>query len=321
MSFVIDCEFVEFDKQFKQQISRTQMAWMSTGDNPKQDSRVKIFVHDLIYINGQNVTNLPYSERWKMLEAVIQRPIKDRRYIIELTETIIVDDFHGFEAGVNELCTTKVGRSTEGVMAKAGSFKYSPDEARTSVVKLKNRIEIDALIIGYQELPKPKSHRERISSDEAMRLRRAGSGTFIFRMALLDERTGKLVPIEAKRKLSERDLKAEWNEDQQRWEGLDDPKLWTMFFNITDRMKGEYAYGNSYAASCNQAPDPGTILTISPMEITMWEDHGLHISFQHPIPVGIKTEARPGTIQSALIAHQKVLPEKDFAVLIDVDYE
>lgn len=321
-SFVFDTEFVEFDERFENQLSRTVMTWMAVGNAPKSGAHIKIYVHDVIYANGKNIALLPYSERWEIAKALVPKPIRAGNLVLELAEVAIVDNFEDFAKAVNEFRTPKPGRSTEGAMAKLASFVYDPDQARTQIIKMKNRIEIDALIIGYRELPKPKPPNTIISKEEAMRLLKEGSGTYIFRIALLDEKTGKFVPIEAKKKLTERDLEITWNEAEQRWEGTDDPRLWTMFFGLDHRGVGEYAYGNTFAVSSDMKPQPGAILTISPMEITTWSDEGLHISFQHPIPVGLKAPGHPvGTVQAAFAAHQKVLPAEPFAVLLDIDHE
>lgn len=318
--FVVDTEFVEFDDAFEKQLSRTVMTWMATGHTPKTNAKIKIFVHDLAYINGKNVAALPYAERWNLANSLISKPIKLGRFRVELAETNVVDSYELFERAVNEFRAQKPGRSTEGAMAKASSFIYDPAEARRKVIKLKNRIEVDALILGYREMPKAREPGKKLSENEALELLGKRTGVYSFRLGLVDEETGLIVPIEAKKKLSETDLKVSWDEDRQQWKGLDDPKLWVMFFDLPHRGLGEYAYGNSYSVSCDCIPEPGMILTLSPMEITTWEDEaGVHASFQHPIAVGIKDKDHtPGSVQSALIAHGKPLPKRGFAVLIDI---
>ena len=316
-SFVLDTEFVEFDSAFDKQISRTLMTWMATGKTPKLDAKIKVFVHDIAYLNGKNVASLPYLERWALATTLIQRPIKLGRFRLELAETYVVDSYDSFKKAVNEFRVPIPGRSTEGAMAKASSFRYDPLESRTKVIKLKNRIEIDALILGYREMPKAREPGKRLGEEEAFELLKKRTGVYSFRLGLVDEKTGRIVPIESKKKLSETDLTVSWDEENQRWKGLDDPRLWTMFFGLPHRKAGEYAYGNSYSVACDCTPKQGMILTVSPMEITTWEDDGLHVSLQHPIPVGIKEKGHePSSIQDALVAHKKVLPKKDFAVFI-----
>ena len=316
-TFVFDCEFVEFEEDFRYQISRTQMTWMATAKQPKPDARIKIFVHDVPYLSGKNLTELPYLERLEILKKLLPKPIKLGRYVIQMFETRVVSDREGFLRAIEEFRQVKPGRSTEGVMAKLASFRYDPVEARTSVIKLKNRIELDCLIIGYRRMPKARPAGVKWTKAEAFK-NLEWSDTYIFRLALKDEKTGKLVPIESKKKLTERDLKFDWDEEKQTWIGLDDPELWTMFFGIPHRERGEYAYGNSYAVKLDSPPKPGTILTVSPMELTTFEDEeGTHISWQHPIPVGIKDPSSPiGTVQASFLAHQKKPPEK-FACLLE----
>jgi len=317
-SFVLDCEFVEFDKDFEQQISRTQMTWMATAKQPKKDARIKIFVHDIAYLSGKNLTGLPYLERLEILKKLLPKPIKLGRYIIQVFETKVVGTRSDFEEAVEEFSQPKPGRSTEGVMAKLGSFRYNPKEARTSVVKLKNRIEIDCLILGYRRMPKPRPAGTKWTKEEAFE-NLEWTDTYILRLGLIDEATGKIVPIEAKKRLTEKDLKLDWDEEKQTWIGLDDPEIWTMFFSLPHRGPGELAYGNSYAIKLSSPPQEGMILTVAPMELTTFEDEdGVHISWQHPIPVGIKERgSRVGTVQAAFIAHGKE-PPKGLASLLEI---
>ena len=318
-SFALDCEFVEFDPNYEYQISRTQMTWMATAKQPKEDFHIKIFVHDIAWLNGKNVTQLPYTERLKILQDLIPKPIKLGRYILQVFETKIVKDRESFLKAIEDFRQVEKGRSTEGVMAKLGSFRYDPQEARTAVIKLKNRVELDCLILGYRRMPKPRPAGVTWTKEEAFK-NLEWTDTYICRLGLLDEKTGKIVPIEAKKKLTEKDLKLDWDEDKQAWTGLDDPNVWTMFFGIPNRGPGEYAFGNSYATKFSSPPKPGTILTVAPMEITTFEDEkgDIHVSWQHPIPVSIKDPgSRIGTIQAAFFAHRKEPPE-EFATLIDI---
>ena len=319
-SLMLDCEFVEFESEdFTRQVSRTQMTWMATAKAPKAGAWVKIFVHDLMFLDGENLTSLPYSERFKLLKSLIKKPIRIGNYLMELAETYFVDSFAEFKEAVDKVSVWEPGRSTEGAMAKAADFKYVPQEARGLVVKLKNRIEVDCLILGYRRMPKPKPPHVTWTEEEAKK-NLEWTDTYIFRVALLDEATGKFVPVESKKKLTERDLRFTWNEEKGTWEGTDDPEIWTMFWNLPHRGPGEYAYGNSYAVKVDQAPKPGMVLTVAPMEMTYFEDEdGLHISWQHPIPVSLKEKGAPvSTVQAAFLAHRKDLPKKGFAALLEV---
>ncbi|MEM4531538.1 MAG: MBL fold metallo-hydrolase [Thermofilaceae archaeon] len=317
-SFMIDCEFVEFkDSTFSEQVSRTKMTWMATAKEPKEDAWIAIFVHDIAYLNGKNLTDLPYKERLATLNSILPKPLFIGRYAIVPAPTFVVGSYEEWEEAILKVSRPAKLLSTEGAMAKALDFSYDPKSARGLVVKLKNRIEIDCLIIGYRRMPKPKPAGVRWTAEEAQAALQL-SDTYILRVALKDEKTGKLVPIESKKKLTERDLEFKWNEEKQVWEGTDDPKIWKMFFGIPHRGKGEYAYGNTYAVGLDEPPKPGMVVTVSPMELTTFEDEdGLHISWQHPIPVSVKEPGSPvGTVQAAFAAHKKTLPDRPFAVLI-----
>lgn len=319
-SFYLDCEFVQFEtKAFKEPLSRTLMTWMGTAKRAPEEFFIKISIHDIAYLNGKNVAAMPYVERLALLKKILPRPIQLGRYMVEVIPTATVHTFEDFERAVEGFSKRRPGLSTEGAMLKRGNFLYNPNEARTATVKLKVHVEIDFLILGYRRLPKPKPEKERLTEAQARRLLAEPTDTYICRVGLRDEKTGKIIPIDSRKKLTERDLKLAWNEEKQIWEGTDDPEIWTMFFDLPHRERGNYAYGNTYALRLDTKPKEGMVVTVAPMEFTLWTDEEgkARISFQHPIATGTKEPGSPvSTIQTALAVHGKEEPKVPWAVLL-----
>lgn len=319
---VLDCEFVEFtDTTWKAPVSRTQMAWF-VGKEP-QDRPVTIFVHDVMWYDGENVTQLPYVERLALLEEALPKAITYRNLRILRTPSKVVKTRREFLEAV-AWASQAEEYASEGAMAKAGSFRYDPQEAKGLVVKLKNQIEIDALIIGYRRVFAPKPQGEKWTRQEALRkvpelLER--SNTYQLRVALLDEESGLYVPLQAQKRLTAKDLTLDYDEEKQTWIGLDSPEVWEMFFGLPHPKAGQLAYSNTYNIKLDKPPEPGDILTVAPMELTPFQsEDGWHLSWQHPIAKNLKAKGAPvGTVQAALLAH-RLNPDqfKPWATLLKV---
>jgi len=303
---VLDTEFVQYETiAFKKPESRTQMAWMGSAKEPREVP-VTVFVHDLMWHNGKNIADKPYLERL--------RPIKDLRktegrWRIMIAPTKVVNTRAGFRAAV-EWAEKQKQLSSEGAMAKLASFKYDPVKAKTDIIKLKRQIEIDARVIGYRKIFAGKPEGTTWTRSQALskvKELREASKTYQLRVALKDEDTGRLIPVEAFKRLGEKDVKLDYDEKEQTWTGIEDPKLWVMFPPFKDRKVGELAYGNTYNIALDAPPQNGQIATVAPMEVTIFTQDGkAHVSFQHPRAKNLKPKGSPvGTIQSALIAHNK----------------
>ncbi|MEN3051288.1 MAG: hypothetical protein ABC596_05700 [Candidatus Methanosuratincola petrocarbonis] len=305
---ILDCEFVQAkDARTWKPISRTEMTWMGTAKEPKIVP-ITVFIHDAVMYGGKNICDWPYSERLELLKELIPRPKVIGRYRLYVSPTWSARSWKAFQQGIEKAVQARK-LSSEGAMLKVGSFIYDPEEARTDIAKLKRLIELDCLVLGYRKIPLPKPQGEHWTEEEARKALPKSlqeSNTYQCRLALLDEETGDLVPIETRHKLTEKDLELKWNEKDQQWEGTSDPSYWTMFKPFQDRAKGEYAFGLSYNISLDEPPKPGDVLTVAPMELTPFKDEeGWHLTWQHPIPRSLKKGGLIGTIQAALIARKK----------------
>ena len=106
-------------------------------------------VFDCLWLNGENLSGLPLSERRRRLEgAVLWEPDKHTIMLNELTE---IDDG---KVGVMRALDDALARGTEGVVFKSLGSKYEPGQRTTEWIKLKpDHIDgmgeqLDLLIIG-----------------------------------------------------------------------------------------------------------------------------------------------------------------------------
>lgn len=107
---------------------------------------LKFFVFDLLYLDGVDYTEKPFSERRKKLEAIIKK-----NEVIEPSEMFVTDApsriFKYFESAIE--------RGLEGVVAKRLDAPYSAGARNFNWIKLKRSYKgeladtIDVCIVGY----------------------------------------------------------------------------------------------------------------------------------------------------------------------------
>jgi DNA ligase-1 len=107
---------------------------------------LKFFVFDLLYLDGVDYTEKPFSERRKKLESIIKK-----NEVVEPSEMFVTDDpsriFKYFESAIE--------RGLEGVVAKRLDAPYSAGARNFNWIKLKRSYKgeladtIDVCIVGY----------------------------------------------------------------------------------------------------------------------------------------------------------------------------
>jgi len=107
---------------------------------------LKLFVFDVMMVNGKNLMELPFKERRKKLNGLLKKG-----KVIELTESIITDN----PKKIDEFFDQAVERGLEGIIAKDLNAKYIAGARKFAWIKLKRSYKgeltdsIDAVIIGY----------------------------------------------------------------------------------------------------------------------------------------------------------------------------
>jgi DNA ligase-1 len=107
---------------------------------------LRMFVFDLLYVNGKDYTKEPYIKRRKKLESIFKKG-----EILQPSAMIITDDPREMEKFFEE----EVSAGLEGVMAKRLDAPYSAGARNYNWIKLKRSYKgeladtIDVVIVGY----------------------------------------------------------------------------------------------------------------------------------------------------------------------------
>jgi len=107
---------------------------------------LKLFLFDVVFVDGKNLMKEPFKERRKVLESIVTKGD-----IIELSEMKIIDNPKDLEAFFEE----KIGQGLEGIMAKDLNAPYIAGARKFSWIKLKRSYKgtlddtLDLVIIGY----------------------------------------------------------------------------------------------------------------------------------------------------------------------------
>ncbi len=111
-----------------------------------RDFPLRLFAFDVLLVDGEDCTTLPYAKRRKILAKLV-----GKGEIIALSEQIITDDAKKFEKYFDEA----VERGLEGVVAKDLSAPYTAGARKFAWIKLKRSYRgeladtIDVVIGGY----------------------------------------------------------------------------------------------------------------------------------------------------------------------------
>jgi len=99
---------------------------------------LKLYLFDVIYLNGRQLIDEPYSRRWKELERIVKPS--------ELTPRIITSNISEAE----EFMRKAVEEGHEGVVAKSLQSPYIPGARGNLWFKLKTADYLDLVIVGAQ---------------------------------------------------------------------------------------------------------------------------------------------------------------------------
>lgn len=322
-SFVLAVELVEHGEDGKP-LPREEMMWTIVGKEPQKEreKRIRLNVHDILFLNGEDVSQKPYAERVKLFEKICSGPFVAARSIFVRTRSEL-------ERAIRELSAVE---GSEGAMLKYGDFAYplkAGGPARApGVAKFKAIVEIDAEVIGMYKVPKARPAGEKWTAEQAAQKLPdllEESRTWICRVAV---RMGDaLIPIEATRRLTPADMEFKWDEERQEWKGTDDPARWHMCGKWENRKEGEVAYGNTYPTAM-EGIGCGTILTVAPTVVRVFDretlkemsvedfdpenfDPSKHgISWIFPKVRNVKEGGRPGDVRDIIEAFRRLAVAK-----------
>jgi hypothetical protein len=179
------------DGKFKP-VMRPDMMKVVVGKEPITEP-IRFCVFDLLYLDGEDLTDLPLHERRAKLEqllanspdTIVLTPQKVVRSVEEASEAI-------------EWASSYTG--SEGAMIKDANSVYELDGRSTNWAKYKRWKAIKCLIIGISKVFPPNTDPD--NWKQAFK----ESQTYIFRCAVLGPDGKTLIPIESKRTLTPSDL-------------------------------------------------------------------------------------------------------------------
>ncbi|MDH3352870.1 MAG: ATP-dependent DNA ligase [Nanoarchaeota archaeon] len=146
-SFILDAEAVGFDAKTKEYTDFQAISQRIRRKYGISEMRkalpIELAVFDIIYHDGDNLINMPFSKRRQLIEHIIQQ----EKFKIILAKQIISDDAKEVEAFYEEALSEK----QEGLMGRNLSAPYKPGARIGHAVKLKPEDkDFDLVITGAE---------------------------------------------------------------------------------------------------------------------------------------------------------------------------
>jgi len=274
---ILDCEFVWWKEGAP--ITRQKMMHFVVGKEPLRGEDIHVNVFGILWNDDGSLQMKTEIERKRALEKILPKPLK----FLKPTVYQVVKNRKDFDEAISW---------AEGFIGSEGAMLKDPQafyikERTADWAKLKSVREIKVQSIGRRKIPAARPAGEKWTRQEALKnlpMLMKKSDTFVFRVAFLGEKK-ELIPFEARKKLTPKDLRIDWDEERQEWIGTEDLQVWEMGLGFENRKLGEYAYANTYASAILPYPKIGDILTVAPIALERWlgDDDKEHYSWMFPI--------------------------------------
>lgn len=150
-SIVFDSEVIGFDAvnnvfvPFQETIQRKRKYGVA---EKASGTPVKVFIFDIIELNGKDLTTLPLHDRYEIMKEQINFGEND---MLQLTETTLINS----EDALMNLFDRYTGMGLEGIIAKGKDTIYKPGTRDFDWIKLKASISkdmvdtVDGVLMGY----------------------------------------------------------------------------------------------------------------------------------------------------------------------------
>jgi len=144
---IFEGEALAYDAKHKRYLSFQQTIQRKRKHNIEQAEKelpLNVFCFDLLYLEGRDMTEEPYSERRKALERIFPKGL------LKLSETVPVETPDELEKIFND----SLSSGLEGIMAKDLNAPYAAGKRKFAWIKLKKSYgkavdTIDGIIVGY----------------------------------------------------------------------------------------------------------------------------------------------------------------------------
>lgn len=113
----------------------------------EDDNFIHYYIHNILFYNGEDLTNRTNLERWNILEEIYNSYFKDNQYI-ELANIYMPSEYYDFFA----LASEKIEQGEEGLVLKLIDGIYFPDQKKAwETIKLKREDNVDVICLGFEE--------------------------------------------------------------------------------------------------------------------------------------------------------------------------
>lgn len=103
--------------------------------NNVKDIPLKLYVFDILYLDGEELIDLPYTTRWRKLENIVSPEILIPRKIVRSVED------------VEEFLKSAIESGSEGIMLKRLDGRYIPGKREKLWLKIKSAETLDLVIV------------------------------------------------------------------------------------------------------------------------------------------------------------------------------
>lgn len=114
----------------------------------QEEFPLKVFLFDILYLNGKDLLTLPHEERRALLVECMKKVTSDQIYVIEEVHITQAKDLEHYFLSI-------VATGLEGLVVKRPDAPYQPGKRNFNWIKLKRQEEghledtIDCVILGY----------------------------------------------------------------------------------------------------------------------------------------------------------------------------
>ena len=109
----------------------------------ENEKHIRANVYDMLYFEGKDIHNEPYSERLKYMAK-----LKDTKHVVKTSRTLCTT-----EAQVRKAIESYSNKSgSEGAMLKLANFKYELDKKTKYVLKFKKELQLRAKVIKINKV-------------------------------------------------------------------------------------------------------------------------------------------------------------------------
>lgn len=137
-------KFIPFQETMKRK--RKYEVGKTAGDIP-----VKVYIFDLLFLNGEDLTQLPFEDRLSRLTKLFKKKFLKKQNVLVVSDSPIIDSFEEMDGMFKDA----LDKGLEGLIVKDPESVYAPGTRNYDWIKLKANIDsglidtVDCVVLGY----------------------------------------------------------------------------------------------------------------------------------------------------------------------------